>query len=107
MTLNQFLATGMVFIGLLWGLLLWGLLLIWLDRKESQEQRDANRRARLAFSPTGVLAYDSGAMAALEGKQFWDNPHYKPTGMRGMAEAWNAGWCYGMQLLLAARRATP
>ncbi len=47
-----------------------------------------------------IDSYDVGAYAALNGAEFWENPHSDPRGSRNSFDRWFAGWCFGKNKLV-------
>lgn len=81
----------------------WGLRRISAQDRADREALD--RRARASKVESVNSAFNAGTEAALDGQEFWTNPHCSPSGIKDKSQAWAAGWCYGRQLLRDARRA--
>lgn len=44
--------------------------------------------------------YDQGRQAAIDGKDFWENPYTYLSSKVSDGHAWFAGWCYGKKSLM-------
>lgn len=80
-----------------------GLILLWPLRQaeRANKRHDAEKKAaREALNSTPGTTFHNGALAAIDGAEDWHNPHCGPGDSLSQYHDWDAGWCYGRQMLL-------